>query len=256
MAFYLMRGQVYHSRSETAKNSFKYPIFNLYYPVPQTAKLQALLQKKFKSLLSFKDADYLTENSQVPLAEKCQIFLKTHFNYQADHVFLQTIPRMFGYAFNPVNFWYCYRQEKLEAVLCEVNNTFGETHYYWLYQQGEDLNNKWLKAEKKFHVSPFFAIEGEYRFRFRPTKNHLHVDIHFLNNDGSLKLNTWVQGELTALEEVSFTGLMLRYGWMTPLVVFRIHYQAVKLLVKKVQFFKKPNPPEKEITHGTSFMGR
>lgn len=256
MAYYLMRGQVYHSRSETAANSFKYPIFNLYYSVSETEKLKQLFQKKFRSLLSFRDGDYLRESTQTFLSEKCQQFLTQNFNYQPEQVFLQTIPRMFGYAFNPVNFWYCYRQEKLEAVLCEVNNTFGETHYYWLYQQGEDLNNKWLKAEKKFHVSPFFAIEGEYRFRFRPTKNHLHVDIHFLNSDGTLKLNTWVQGDLTPLEEVSLSGLLLRYGWMTPLVVFRIHYQAVKLFLKKVKFFKKPDPPIKEITHGTSFMGR
>lgn len=256
MAFYLLQGQVYHSRSETAKNSFKYPIFNIYYSVAQTRGLQALLQTKFKSLLSFKDEDYLMCAPQAPLAEKSQRFLADCFDYQADQIFLQTIPRMFGYAFNPVSFWYCYRQEKLEAVLCEVNNTFGETHYYWLYQEGEDLNNKWLKAEKKFHVSPFFAVEGEYRFRFRSTKNHLHTDIHFLNGDGTVKLNTWVQGELIPLEEVSFIGLMIRYGWMTPLVVFRIHYQAVKLLLKKVKYFKKPNPPEKEITYGTSFMGR
>lgn len=251
-----MQGHVYHSRSETAKNSFKYPIFNIYYSVSQTANLQSLLKKKFKSLLSFKDKDYLAGPSFAPLAEKSQRFLKDHFAYQAEHLFLQTIPRMFGYAFNPVNFWYCYRGEKLDAVLCEVNNTFGETHYYWLYQQGEDLNNKWLKAEKRFHVSPFFAIEGEYRFRFRPSKNRLHVDIHFLNADGTVKLHTWVQGELTALESISFFTVVTRYGWMTPLVVFRIHYQALKLFFKKVKFFKKPNPPEKEITHGTSFVGR
>lgn len=256
VAFYLMQGHVYHSRSETAKNSFKYPIFNIYYSVQKTSQLQTLLQSKFKSLLSFKDSDYLPTNDRDSLSDKCQKFLSEKFNYQADQVFLQTIPRMFGYSFNPVNFWYCYQGEKLDAVLCEVNNTFGETHYYWLYQQGEDLSNKWLKAEKNFHVSPFFAVEGEYRFRFRPTKTNLHVDIHFLNSDGTIKLHTWVQGELSKLEESTFLGLLVRYGWMTPLVVFRIHYQALKLFYKKVKFFKKPTPPKKEITHGTSFVGR
>lgn len=255
MAMYLMQGHVYHSRSETANNSFKYPIFNVYYQVAQTKELQALLRKKFKSFLSFRGSDYLTDDKST-LSEKCTHFLKTNFSYQAEKVYLQTIPRMFGYAFNPVNFWYCYRGEKLDAVLCEVNNTFGETHYYWLYQQGEELNNKWLTAEKRFHVSPFFAIEGEYRFRFVPSKKSLHVDIHFLNADGSLKLRTWVQGNLTPLEQVSFFKLLWRYGWLTPLVVFRIHFQAIKLFFKRVRFYKKPTPPIKEITHGTSFLGR
>lgn len=256
MAFYLMQGHVYHSRSETAKNSFKYPIFNIYFSVPQTSDLKNIFKSKFSSLLSFNDQDYLQRDQRTSIAEKSKSFLLKQFNYQAESVYLQTIPRMFGYAFNPVSFWYCYRGEKLDAVLCEVNNTFGETHYYWLHQDGQDLKNQWLKAAKHFHVSPFFAVEGEYRFRFSPTAKSLYVDIHFYNNDGTLKLKTWVQGSLKPLTEISITRLLITYGWMTPLVVFRIHYQAVKLFFKKVKFFKKPNPPSKEITHGTSLLGR
>lgn len=256
MAFYLMQGHVYHSRSETAKNSFKYPIFNIYYSVNKTEELKNIFRKKFKSFLSFNEQEYLQRDQLATLDQKSMKFFSENFNYQPESVYLQTIPRMFGYAFNPVNFWYCYRGEKLDAVLCEVNNTFGETHYYWLYQQGEDLKNQWLKAEKRFHVSPFFNIEGEYRFRFSPTKDSLYVDIDFLNADGSLKLKTWVKGSLQPLTEVSFLKLVLNYGWMTPLVVFRIHYQAVKLFFKKVKFFSKPVPPTKEITHGARFLSR
>lgn len=253
MSLYLMQGHVYHSRSETAANSFKYPIFNLYFSILSSEKLQAVFRNKFKRLLGLKAQDYLTGLSDSPLAEKGKSFLEHHFSYKAEEIYLQTIPRMFGYAFNPVNFWYCYRGQKLDAVLCEVNNTFGETHYYWLYKEGEDLTNKWLQAEKKFHVSPFFGIEGEYRFRFRPEPHQLHVDIHYLNADGTLKLNTWVRGSLTNLEEVSVLKLIWHYGWLTPMVVMQIHYQAIKLFFKKVKFFKKPTPPQKEITYGTTF---
>lgn len=256
MDFYLMQGHVYHSRSETAKNSFKYPIFNIYFSISKTQELKNLLKTKFKSFLSLNDQDYLQRDQKLSISDKSKSFLLEHFNYQAETVYLQTIPRMFGYAFNPVSFWYCFRREKLDAVLCEVNNTFGETHYYWLHQNGEDLKNQWLTAEKRFHVSPFFAIEGQYHFRFLPTADSLHVDINFLNTDGSLKLKTWVQGRLIPIGEVSFFKLLFTYGWMTPLVVFRIHYQAIKLFFKKVQFFSKPVPPTKEITHGTRFLGR
>lgn len=252
---YLMQGHVYHSRSETASNSFKYPIFNVYFSVSHVQELHQLLKRKFMSWLSLNDQDYLKKSSSKNLSEKCKLFLEERFNYKAETIFLQTIPRMFGYAFNPVNFWYCYRAEKLEAVLCEVNNTFGETHYYWLFDEGKDLKNQWLKAEKQFHVSPFFAVDGEYKFRFCPEKQFLHVDIKYLNLDGSLKLNTWVRGELTLLENISFAHLVCKYGWLTPLVVFRIHYQALKLFIKKVQFFRKPSPPIKEITNGSSYTG-
>jgi hypothetical protein len=250
-----MQGHVYHSRSETAKNSFKYPIFNIYFSLSSLDPLRLMFKKNFKNTLSIKDQDYFPSGTDHSLADKCTNFLKSKFDYQPESIYLQSIPRMFGYAFNPINFWYCYRQEKLEAVLCEVNNTFGETHYYWLYQDGQDLRNQWLIANKQFHVSPFFAIEGHYRFRFRPEVNSLHVDIHYLNADGTLKLNTWVQGSLTSLEEISIIKLIWQYGWITPLVVFRIHYQALKLFFKKVKFFKKPNPPAKEITNGTTNAG-
>ena len=256
MAFYLMCGHVYHSRSETAKNSFKYPIFNIYYSVEKTEELKSIFKTKFKSLLSLNELEYLQRDQPVSLEQKCKSFLSEKFNYSAESVFLQTIPRMFGYAFNPVSFWYCYRGEKLDAVLCEVNNTFGETHYYWLHQNGEDLKNQWLKAEKRFHVSPFFNVEGEYRFRFSPKKDSLYVDIDFLNADGTLKLKTWVKGSLTPLSDASFMKLVLNYNWMTPLVVFRIHYQAVKLFFKKVKFYSKPVPPTKEVTYGARFLGR
>ena len=255
MAFYVMQGHVYHSRSETAQNSFKYPIFNIYFSVSQIQGLKNIFKSKFKSLLSFNDQDYLQRDQKGSVADKSKRFLKEKFNYEAESVFLQTIPRMFGYAFNPVSFWYCYRGDKLDAVLCEVNNTFGETHYYWLHQGGKDLKNQWLKANKRFHVSPFFNVEGEYRFRFMPKADSLYVDINFYNSDGSLKLKTWVQGSLKPLSEVSFLTLLFKYGWMTPLVVFRIHYQAVILFFKKVKFFSKPVPPTKEITHGTSILG-
>ena len=42
-----------------------------------------------------------------------------------------TLPRVLGFVFNPVSFWLCYNNEqKLIAVINEVNNTFGETHTY------------------------------------------------------------------------------------------------------------------------------
>ena len=53
----------------------------------------------------------------------------------------------------------------LAAVVAEVNNTFGERHCYLL--SGPAL--RWgrpLEANKVFHVSPFCAVEGRYRFRF------------------------------------------------------------------------------------------
>jgi DUF1365 family protein len=53
---------------------------------------------------------------------------------QADgEIWLHTFPRVLGYAFKPVSFWFCHRADgALAAVVAEVNNTFGERHCYLL----------------------------------------------------------------------------------------------------------------------------
>ncbi len=76
---------------------------------------------------------------------------------------------MLGYVFNPVSFWYCHdRAGNLAAVLAEVSNTFGERHNYLVaHADGRPIRaGETLEARKVFHVSPFMAVQGHYRFRF------------------------------------------------------------------------------------------
>ena len=39
-------------------------------------------------------------------------------------------PRIFGYVFNPITVYYCLENNKISAMIYEVNNTFGEDHIY------------------------------------------------------------------------------------------------------------------------------
>jgi DUF1365 family protein len=88
-------------------------------------------------------------------------------------VWLQTYPRVLGHAFKPVSFWFAHRADgSLAAIVAEVNNTFGERHCYLLPAE----NVRWgpeLVADKVFHVSPFCAVEGQYRFRFMRTADRM-----------------------------------------------------------------------------------
>jgi DUF1365 family protein len=79
-------------------------------------------------------------------------------------LWLHTYPRVLGYTFKPVSFWYCHRPDgTLRAIVAEVNNTFGERHCYLL---DNPVYGRELNADKRFHVSPFCEVEGRYRFRF------------------------------------------------------------------------------------------
>lgn len=243
---FLGEGHVYHSRKQGAGSPFKYPSFFIWFPCADENSVQELLKSKF-SFFSLKAKDYLHQNS-TSFESGIKNFLKENCNYAAEDVWFHTLPRMFGYAFNPVSFWCCYRSGQLDAVLAEVHNTFGERHFYWINPTGGIDESQWYKTEKVFHVSPFFPVEGFYQFRFQFSRKEARVDINYHAPSGELRLATWISGKLAPLGEKSFFKLFFRYGWITPMVVLRIHFQAFKLWIKKNRFYSKPALPSKEIT--------
>src|SRR3989344_4698121 len=71
-------------------------------------------------------------------------------------VWLHCYPRVLGYTFKPVSFWYCHRADgHLRAIVVEVNNTFGERHCYLLDAPQYGVEQQ---ARKVFHVSPFCEV--------------------------------------------------------------------------------------------------
>lgn len=243
----ILKGHVYHSRSHQVRHSFCYPVFALLLTLREEEDGLRALKHRAAGLLSLSAKDYLHSHPG-PLKDAVYRFLKEYCQYDAEEVILQTFPRMFGYVFNPVSFWFCRRQGKLEAVLCEVNNTFGERHFYWIYPPEGIQASQFYLSEKVFHVSPFFPVDGFYKFRFQLESVRSRVDIFYYDADEKLRFSSWIEGAVSDFQQESLWKLFGSYGWMTPLVVIRIHWQALRLWLKRVSFYKKPEPPRKEIT--------
>jgi DUF1365 family protein len=160
-------------------------------------------------------------------------------------VWLHCYPRIFGFTFKPVSFWYCHdASDHLRAILVEVNNTFGERHCYLLDKPQWGVEQT---TDKVFHVSPFCSVEGQYRFRFMRTADRTVARIDHDDAIGAL-IQTSVSGYLLALSSRTQWQALLRYPLMTVMVVVRIHWQAFKLWRKKVTFFSKPTPPQDFVT--------
>ena len=77
--------------------------------------------------------------------------------------------RYLGYVFNPVSFYYCYDHAgNLQTMLAEVNNTFGETHNYWLDASNRRPSTAAQRytTPKHMHVSPFMDMRMQYDWIF------------------------------------------------------------------------------------------
>jgi len=252
-------GHVRHTRLRPALNSFTYGTYFLMLPMRRLrAQPSAELKRNRFGLLSFNDRDH-GDGRADSLAWLDELLAHEGITDAVGETWLHCYPRVLGYAFKPVSFWYCHRaDESLAAIVVEVNNTFGERHCYLLC--GPELAfGRELTAAKVFHVSPFCDVAGSYRFRFLRT--HLHpaaeglrmdsqrtvVRIDHDDDNGPL-LQTSVSGHLVPLSRHSTLKAFFGMPLMTFFVVARIHWQALKLWTKQVPFFRKPAPPKAFVT--------
>ncbi|MCE9660657.1 MAG: DUF1365 domain-containing protein [Burkholderiales bacterium] len=252
-------GEVRHTRLRPVRHAFAYPTYFLLLPMRSLRERPepALRRNRF-GLLSFHDADHGDGRSD-SLAWLDALLHGEGIADAAGEIWLHCYPRILGFTFKPVSFWYCHRADgPLAAVVVEVNNTFGERHCYLL--AGPDLAfGRELRATKDFHVSPFCAVAGDYRFRFLRTDLQpsaegapnaaarivARVDHH---DAVGVLLKTSLSGALAPLVRGRILAAFVSIPLLTLGVVARIHWQALKLWCKRVPFRKKPEPPQAFVT--------
>jgi DUF1365 family protein len=235
-------GEVRHRRLRPAANAFSYPTYFMLLPLRRLRdQPDASLRRNRPGLLSFHDRDH--GDGRGDALSWLEELLAAEGVHDADgEIWLHTYPRVLGYVFKPVSFWYAHRRDgSLAAIVAEVNNTFGERHCYLL--TGPQL--AWgteLQARKVFHVSPFCEVRGHYRFRFMRTADRIVARIDHHDEEGPLLL-TSVSGHLRPLTPATARQAFFGRPLMTLGVMARIHWQALRLWRKRVPFFSKPAPP-------------
>lgn len=242
---HIAHGQTWHQREQPAYNSFQYPLIFLLLPMRALHALapsERVLAHNRKALLSFWDKDHGL-GSDDALAWVEGVFAANGLPDFQGEIWLQTLPRMLGYAFKPVSFWFAVCPNgRLTAVLVEVNNTFGERHCY-LLQSDELAWGVEVKATKCFHVSPFCEDRGEYSFRFNLQHTHVAAIIELTRPDGTHLKTNWT-GQTHVLTADQLKRAIMSAPLMTFMVIVKIHWQALKLLSKRVPFFKQPQSPK------------
>ena len=251
-------GEVRHRRLAPVAHAFAYPTCFLLLPMRSLRRASdPALARNRRAVFGFRDADH--GDGRADSLAWLEALLAGEGIADADgEVWLHCIPRMFGYAFKPVSFWYAHRADgTLAAIVVEVNNTFGERHCYLL--AGSDLAfGRTLNATKVFHVSPFCETRGEYAFRFMRTdlasddgrgRSAVRVELHV---DGAPLLFTSVSGRIEPLSAGAVRFALWALPAMTLGIVARIHWQALMLWLRKLAIVDKPAPPTQGVTRGAA----
>ena len=236
-------GVVRHTRLRPAAHAFAYPTYFLMLPMRslRTQTSGVLAMNRFAPI-SFFDCDH--GDGRGPQTGGALAWLDAelvrHGVLDADgEAWLHCYPRVWGFTFKPVSFWYCHRADgSLRAILVEVNNTFGERHCYLLDapRLGAELG-----ADKVFHVSPFAAVEGAYRFRFMvtPQRDRTVARVDWHDALGPV-LQTSVSGRLEPICVRNLRRAAWGYPLMTVALVARIHWQALQLWRSAFLSFANP----------------
>jgi cyclopropane-fatty-acyl-phospholipid synthase len=194
-----------------------------------------------KALAAIHDRDYLDQSGR-SIADKTARFFGES---RPERVVMVTVPRIFGYAFNPVTFYLGYdREHRLIAALAEVNNTFHERHVYVLRQPEIDAEGLTrFRSAKAFHVSPFNDRQGNYLFRVKESGDRLEIHVDIEREDQVVFRSGLIGTASEPLTDRTLFRALIRAPLQNLLTLPRIHWQAAKLYFgKNMRYFPKPGP--------------
>lgn len=159
---------------------------------------------------------------------------------------LVTLPRILGYLFNPVSFYFCYDAGgNCVASIAEVTNTFREVKPYFLgpdtfrpAASGAASGVFRLRTPKHFYVSPFSDVDVAFDFHLRPAAGTLSIRIDdYVGPDRTL--TSTLAGPARPLTDPALAWFALKYPLLTLRVIALIHWHALRLYLKKIPWFAK-----------------
>ena len=241
----IYEGSVRHRRFSPRSHDFDYPLFMFLLKVDEIPRVvKSFWQLSFSafSWARFRRKDYIISDHD-DIAEAVRTKIAEQINCPVkelgrDVYFLGHL-RYFGLYFSPLNVYFVKKEDKYTHMLAEVSNTpWKEKHYYAL--DLEDLK----QHPKEFHVSPFNPMDQTYQWKISPpsqTKSPCVIHIESFDQKNSEKVfDATLRLHRKTLNKSELTHTLIRTPIQTVAVMVGIYWQALKLFLKRVPFYKHP----------------
>ena len=246
-------GRVRHHRFRPRSHALAYRVFWMLLDLDEIGRLSAKLhffsRNRF-NLYAFRDADYGDRSGRPMRPQIEETLANAGIAHDGGPIRLLTMPRVLGYVFNPISLYYCHRADgRLAAVVYEVTSTFGVRHAYVIPVPVEDQAAGLIRqgAAKALYVSPFMGMEMDYEFRGHAPGERLGLTIDGVDSGGVL-ITAAMSGERHDLTDADLLSAAVALPFLTLKVVAAIHWEALKLWLKRVPLTRQPSPAWEPVT--------
>ncbi|NJM36823.1 MAG: DUF1365 domain-containing protein [Akkermansiaceae bacterium] len=243
--------KVMHCRLKPKRHAFNYRVFMFCVNLDELSSLDKKLigfsHNRF-NLFSINDVDHIDVGEAGGIRANLIAWLAQQgVECPPDSkIKLVTFPRVLGYGFNPVSFYYVnhHSGEPIIAV-AEVVNTFREMKLYMI--QNQNSTGIWSsRVTKNFYVSPFSDPGAEFDFKLNHPAEKWCVNID--NYDGGERtLISSVHGEKRGLTSARLFWYMFKYPLLSLKIISLIHWHALVLWIFRVPFVRKTERREAQI---------
>ena len=238
-----------HHRLAPKQHSFNYTVFMFYLDLDEIDTLHKqmrLMSRNKFNLFNFRDKDHLQLPREAPDTSKNTRQHITHYLQTQGvaigkgRIMVLTNLCTLGYQFNPVSFYFCYNEagDPLCSIV-EVCNTFREMKPYFLGIDTFEKQSFKLNTAKYFYVSPFIDMDTNFDFNLQIPGDKLQIRIDGFDKEGKRFFISTLSGNAKPLTDANLLLYFISFPLITLKVITLIHWQALKLWLKKLHFYRK-----------------